>query len=370
MFKPLIGDLFASHATTLVNTVNCVGIMGKGVAQEFKKRYPAMFEDYAERCQQKRVKLGEPYLYPDPSGVSIINFPTKDHWRSPSRLADIEQGLDHFVRCYRDWKVTSVAFPPLGCGNGGLKWEEVGPLMFAKLRGLGIEVEVYAPYGTPKTQLTEHFLGGPRQMELGGQGRRQEKLNPQWVVLMDVLRELGEQPYASPVGRTIFQKICYVATEMGVDTGFHFKKGNYGPFADEVKVALHEFANRNWVQEEQLGQMMALRVSPQYIQDRSRYADVLEKHSRRIAKTVDLFSRIKNTSQAEEVLTVLFASRELKQRQPQKEIEERELLDYILDWKKTWRTDEKKQALMSAIRNLVLLGWMRLSLSESFAESC
>ena len=127
MFKALIGDLFKSPAQTLVNTVNCVGIM-EGVAFEFKKAYPEMFEDYAARCEQKLVRLGEPYLYLDVSGAMIVNFPTKDHWRSTSRLADIERGLDYFLLHAPKWGITSVAFPPLGCGNGGLAWSEVGPL--------------------------------------------------------------------------------------------------------------------------------------------------------------------------------------------------------------------------------------------------
>jgi len=369
MFKALIGDLFASQAQTRVNTVNCVGVMGKGVAQEFKKRYPAMFAEYAERCHANQVRLGEPYLYHDPSGVLIINFPTKGHWRSPARLADIERGLDYFVNHCPEWGVTSAAFPPLGCGNGGLSWEQVGPLMYGKLRHLNIDIEVYAPYGTPKTQLTEEYLAGPSQMELEGKGRRLEKLNPEWVVLVEVLRQLEEQPYANPVGRTIFQKICYVLTELGVETGFKFGKGSYGPFADEVKLALHDFANRNWLQEEPLGQMVALRVGPQYLKDRAKYEDVLKRHERRIAKTVDLFSRIKNTEQAEEVLTVLFASRQLKQAQPHREVAEQELFEFILNWKKTWRTDEKKRAVAGAIRNLVMLGWMRLQFSETLPEA-
>jgi O-acetyl-ADP-ribose deacetylase (regulator of RNase III)/uncharacterized protein YwgA len=368
MFKALIGDLFATQAQTRVNTVNCVGIMGKGVAQEFKKRYPAMFEDYAKRCARKQVQLGEPYLYRDASGILIVNFPTKDHWRSPSRLADIERGLDYFVQRHVEWGVKSVAFPPLGCGNGGLSWEEVGPLIYGKLRRLSIDVEVYAPYGTPKTQLEVEFLGGPSQMELEGKGRKHAKMNPEWVVLMEVLRELEQQPYASPVGRTIFQKICYVVTEMGVQTGFHFDKGSYGPFAEGVKLALHDFANRNWLQEEKLGQMIALRVGPEYEKERPKYEEVLRRHERKIAKTVDLFSRIKNTEQAEEVLTVLFASRQLKAKS-QREIAEQELYDYVLDWKKSWRTEEKKQAVASAIRNLVMLGWMRLQFSESLPDA-
>ena len=157
MFKALIGDLFISKAQTLVNTVNCVGIMGKGVALEFKNRFPVMFEDYVVRCDRKLVKLGEPYLYHGLAGEMIVNFPTKDHWRSPSRLADIEHGLDYFVSHCADWGITSVAFPPLGCGNGGLEWSEVGPLIYAKLHRLPIAIEVYAPYGTPKNELTEEM---------------------------------------------------------------------------------------------------------------------------------------------------------------------------------------------------------------------
>src|SRR5437867_2274946 len=108
MFQALIGDIFASQAKALVNTVNCVGVMGKGVALGFKKRFPAMFEDYLNRCNRKQVKLGEPYLYRGPTGISIINFPTKEHWRSPSRLTDIEAGLGFFVAHAKEWELESV----------------------------------------------------------------------------------------------------------------------------------------------------------------------------------------------------------------------------------------------------------------------
>lgn len=365
MFKALIGNLFSSQAQTLVNTVNCVGIMGKGVALEFKKAYPAMFEDYAARCEREEMRLGEPYLYRDASGTMIVNFPTKGHWRSTSRLADIEKGLDYFAAHAGQWGIRSVAFPPLGCGNGGLEWKEVGPLIYSKLRNADFDIEVYAPYGTPKHELTLEFLGADSQMSLEGKGRRGEKLNPEWTVLVEVVRELGQQPYANPVGRTIFQKIAYVLTEMGVHTGFRFGKGSYGPFSDDIKMALHELANLNWVREEQLGKMTALRVAPQYDKDRTKFSEVIGRHRKRIVKTVDLFSRIKNTEQAEEVMTVLYASRELKRARPGEEVEEQQLYDYILDWKKAWRTEEKQREVANAIRNLVMLGWIKLQFSDS-----
>jgi O-acetyl-ADP-ribose deacetylase (regulator of RNase III)/uncharacterized protein YwgA len=296
MFRALVGNLFDSQAQTLVNTVNCVGVMGKGVAEQFKSRFPAMFEDYKKRADRRAVRLGEPYLYQDRSGVQIINFPTKDHWRSPSRLADVERGLDYLVAHASEWGITSIALPPLGCGNGGLEWSEVGPLIYQKLHRLPIDVECYAPYSTPKQQLTEEFLSAPSQLNLEGKGRKHKPLNPEWVVLVEVLRELEAQPYANPVGRTIFQKISYVLTEMGVPTGFQFGKGSYGPFSDDVKLALHDFANRNWLHEKQLGRMIALRVSPQYAKDRGQFKDHIDRYRKKIDKAVDLFSRIRARS--------------------------------------------------------------------------
>jgi hypothetical protein len=134
-----------------------------------------------------------------------------------------------------------------------------------------------------------------------------------------------------------------------------------------VSRALQVFANRNWVHEALLGRMIALRVGEQYERDRAGLLGPIEHHRKKIDKAVDLFSRIKTTEQAEEVLTVLYASRELKQTRPNQEITEQQLFDYIVEWKKSWRTEEKRLALAGAIRNLMLLGWMRLSPSESLA---
>ncbi len=369
MFKALIGDLFRSRAQTLVNTVNCVGVMGKGVALEFKKRWPDMFEDYKRRCELRQVRLGEPYLYRDTTGLSIINFPTKDHWRSSARIGDIERGLDYLIIHADEWKLSSIAMPPLGCGNGGLEWSEVGPLIYRRLHKLQIDIEVYAPYGTPIAQLADGFLAAPAQMSLVVSGRHAEKLNPNWVALMEVLRELQAQPYATAVGRTIFQKLCYVVTEMGVPTGFDFGKGSYGPFSSEVKSALHEFANRNWLREAPLGPMVALTVGEQYEIDRVKFSDKIEEYDKKIRKAVDLFSRIKSTEQAEEVMTVLFASRQLKKTRGTESISENEIYEYILEWKKAWKTEHKRLAVANAIRNLVMLGWMKVQISENLIEA-
>ena len=364
--KALIGDMFTSRHQTLVNTVNCVGVMGKGIAQIFKKKYPEMFADYAARCVRGEVRLGRPYLYRDLTGVSIVNFPTKSHWRAATRLADVEAGLDYFATHFEDWGITSAAFPPLGCGNGGLEWATVGPLMYSKLSRLGIPVEIYAPYGTLAAQLKPEFLAADQQIEFLVKGRRLEKLRPEWAALVEVIYELQKQPYASSVGRTTFQKICYILTKLGVDTGFNFQRSSYGPFAGEVKDAINVLANNNWITEEQLGKMTALRVGPEYRRAREKLVEELKQLRPKIDKTVDLFSRIKNTDQAEEVATVIYAVQNLKQERPPDEVTEEELFRYILDWKKIWRKNEDKQrSLAEAIRNLEMLGWVKLRFSES-----
>ena len=147
------GDLFESRAQTLVNAVNCVGVMGKGIALEFKRRYPDMFTDYVRRCNDGTVKPGLPYIYKhgwspriSVKGPWILNFPTKRHWRDPARLDDIIAGLDYVRRHCYDWAVTSMAVPALGVGNGGLDWDVVLPVLQEYLARLqGIEVKIFEP---------------------------------------------------------------------------------------------------------------------------------------------------------------------------------------------------------------------------------
>jgi O-acetyl-ADP-ribose deacetylase (regulator of RNase III)/uncharacterized protein YwgA len=366
--RVLIGNLFDSKAQTLVNTVNCVGFMGKGVALEFKKRFSEMFQDYVSRCAGGQVKLGEPYLYKDLYGTSIINFPTKDHWRAVSRIQDIRNGLDILIQNYKKWGITSVAFPPLGCGNGGLEWDAVGPLMYQKLSLLDIPVGIYAPYGTAPEKLTQSFLSkSAANVPDKARSYQKLKLKPEWLVLLEMVRNLQNQPYAKSVGRIIFQKLCYTATEMGLNTGFQFRQGSYGPFSPQIREALTVLANNNLIYETQLGSMTALRIGSEYETIRDKYADVLNKSEYRkmIEKVTDLFMRIKSTEQAEEVSTVLYTIRQLKQKSNRNSISEQDVYNYIIDWKKTWNTESKRAGIASAIRNLGMLRWIKTEYSES-----
>lgn len=139
------GNLFDTDARTLVNAVNCVGVMGKGIAEQFKNRYPLMYADYRRRCREGGVIPGIPYHYQNQSGASIINFPTKLHWQQKSQYDYIERGIDYFVKRYEQWGIESVAFPALGCGLGGLIWTRVRDIMIGGLEKVNIPVEIYTP---------------------------------------------------------------------------------------------------------------------------------------------------------------------------------------------------------------------------------
>lgn len=144
------GNLLDDDAQALVNTVNCVGVMGKGIALAFKSRYPQMFQDYRADCFARRVLPGSvrPWRAADGSGPIIVNVATKAHWREPSQMQWVDDALFKLAALVREQQITSIAVPPLGCGNGGLDWEFVKPFLLWRLgeRSLpGVDVRLYVP---------------------------------------------------------------------------------------------------------------------------------------------------------------------------------------------------------------------------------
>ncbi len=135
-------NILTSQAQTVTNTVNIVGVMGKGLASEMKRRYPDMFKEYAKLCAQHKLKIGQLWLW-QASTQWILNFPTKRHWRNPSKLTYIEAGLKKFVAEYERRGIYEIAFPRLGCGNGNLEWDDVRPLMETYLGKLPIPVYIH-----------------------------------------------------------------------------------------------------------------------------------------------------------------------------------------------------------------------------------
>jgi O-acetyl-ADP-ribose deacetylase (regulator of RNase III) len=142
MLVYLNSSLFDSPAQTLVNTVNTVGVMGKGIAKTFRERYPAMFSEYRELCDSGRLNIGNLHLWKG-DGHWVLNFPTKTNWRLPSKIEYIQRGLQTFVLNYERMGITSASFPPLGCGNGNLNWVDVKPIIEGYLRNISIPIYVH-----------------------------------------------------------------------------------------------------------------------------------------------------------------------------------------------------------------------------------
>lgn len=224
------GNLLAARVEALVNTVNTVGVMGKGIALQFKRAYPAMFKDYAAAARRGDITIGRMHVWQTGQleGPSlVINFPTKRHWRSNSRLTDIEAGLDDLVAVIRRENITSIAVPPLGCGQGGLDWSDVEPLIRTKLAELeDVDIRIYPPAGAPAA--ADMRSAGPTPPMTAGRAALIETIRRYTAVAVE-----GATPIA-------VQKLMYFLQASGENLRLQYARNHYGPYADNLRVVLRE----------------------------------------------------------------------------------------------------------------------------------
>lgn len=225
-FTDAKGNLIKAEVDALVNTVNTVGVMGKGIALQFKNAYPAMFKSYAQACKRDQVRLGEMWVF-DAGQLThprwIVNFPTKGHWRSKSRMRDIQAGLEDLRRVIKELGISSIALPPLGCGNGGLDWEEVRPLIEQELQGLDTEVLLYAPTATPSAAQMPIATDRPT-------------LTPGKAALVAAANRYDAFGFGTSLIE--IQKLMYFLQEAGEPLRLHYEAKLYGPYADNLRHVL------------------------------------------------------------------------------------------------------------------------------------
>jgi len=223
------GNLLKADAEALVNTVNCVGVMGKGIALQFKQAYPEMAKAYADACKREEVQPGRMHVWDSQllrGPRYIINFPTKRHWRGKSRMEDIDAGLVALVETIRKHQIESVAVPPLGCGFGGLSWGEVKPRIeraFAELPD--VRVLVFEPKGAPETDKRVIRTKRPN-------------LTPARALFIAAIDRYAELAYA--VTQLEIQKLAYFLQEAGEPLRLRVVKGTYGPYADNLNKVLEQ----------------------------------------------------------------------------------------------------------------------------------
>jgi O-acetyl-ADP-ribose deacetylase (regulator of RNase III) len=220
------GDLFHAGTDALVNTVNCVGIMGRGVALQFKKAYPLNFREYEAACKAGEVQPGRMFVHETGkfSPRYIINFPTKRHWKGKSRIEDIESGLVALAQQVRERGIKSIAIPPLGAGLGGLDWKLVLPRIKAALRDVpDLDVVIYEPKGAPevvKSKAVPNMTEGRASLVILMQQYLKGLLDP-FVTLIEA------------------QKLMYFMQLAGQPLNLDFEKGHYGPYAKKLSHVLH-----------------------------------------------------------------------------------------------------------------------------------
>ena len=227
MINPTTGDIFTADAQALVNTVNCVGVMGRGLALQFKKAFPDNFAAYKTACDRKQVQPGEMFVFETGAITNpkyIINFPTKRHWRDKSRMEDIDSGLLALVQEIRQRQIRSIAIPPLGSNLGGLQWSDVRPRIVAALRDLpNLQVILFEPSGPPES------------VKL----RNAPDMTPARAILIMLMnRYLGGfmDPFVSLLE---IHKLMYFMQEAGEPLGLRYEKALYGPYAENLRHLLH-----------------------------------------------------------------------------------------------------------------------------------
>jgi len=224
------GDILREDAEALVNTVNCVGVMGRGIALQFKKAFPKNFKAYSAACKKDEVEPGRMFVFETGQLTNpryIINFPTKRHWRGKSRMEDIEAGLADLVDTLRQYDIRSVAIPPLGSGLGGLEWVEVKPRIEDYLASLeDVQVMVYEPKGAPATDRMVHNRDVPRMT--AGRAALVELMDRYLRGLLDPFVTLLE-----------VHKLMYFMQEAGEQLRLNYRQAPYGPYAENLRHVLN-----------------------------------------------------------------------------------------------------------------------------------
>ncbi len=229
MIEEKKGDLFQEDVEALVNSVNCVGVMGRGIALQFKKAFPGNFKAYAQACKRGEVQPGRMFVYDLGQMTNpryIINFPTKRHWRAKSRIEDVEAGLEALVTEIRERDIRSIAIPPLGTNLGGLGWEDVRPRIKEALSEVeNLEVRLFMPGAGPADDRPNPSTKSPNM----SRGRAA------LMCLMDLYERALLDPFVTLLE---IHKLMYFMQEAGENLRLKFQKGYYGPYAENLRHVL------------------------------------------------------------------------------------------------------------------------------------
>ena len=322
------GDILREDVEAIVNTVNCVGIMGRGLALQFKNKFPQNFKEYQLACKNKEVQLGKMFVHQTGQLINpkyIINFPTKGHWKQNSKIEDISNGLDDLITIIEKYSIKSIAIPPLGSGLGGLDWKMVKKLIEKKLKNINCTVILFEPLEQKiEKSITKeiHKMTAGRAALIGLMDRYLQGLMDPFISLIEV------------------HKLMYFMQESGEELRLKYKKAQFGPYADNLRHVLNTIEGHFISGYEDGGDAPTkqLKLIPKAVEDAKNYLTNKKNTNEnfvKVAKLVDGFEtpfglellstvhwvvKNENASNLEEVISKIYNWNERKKQFSEKQI--------------------------------------------------
>ena len=340
------GDLLQADAEALVNTVNCVGIMGRGVALQFRKAFPDNYKIYKAICERNELRPGKMLIF-DLNRFQnprfIINFPTKRHWKGKSRIEDIKDGLDALVEEVQQREIRSIAIPPLGCGLGGLNWNDVRSMIEEAFAALpNVKVQIYAPMGAPTAETMAKTAKVPNMTV--GRAALLALMRRYLVAVMDPAVTLLE-----------IHKLMYFMQEAGEPLKLNYNKGTYGPYSENLRHVLSliegHFINGYGDAEDKPGKQIELKI--QAAEQAEGFLQAYPETQARFNRVVNLIEGFETPYGMELLATVHWIARQ------ELETELPNIVKKVYDWSERKRMFSEAH-IQLAWKLLQEKGWLKL----------
>lgn len=347
------GDILKENVEAIVNTVNCVGVMGRGIALQFKKAFPENFKSYAAVCKKKELQPGSMFVFEPKQLINpkyIINFPTKRHWRGKSRLEDIESGLSALVEEIRTRQIKSIAIPPLGAGLGGLPWIEVKKRILGAFSDLSIvDVVIFEPSEATADQRSNKSSSVPKMT--AGRAALIELMNRYLRGLLDPSITLLE-----------LHKLMYFMQHVGEPLKLNYVKGPYGPYAKNLRHVLSSieghlvsgYADGGDAPDKQLS------LVPGALTDAQKFLESVQDTQEHLEKVTDLVDGFESSFGLELLSTVHW----LLERTQVQSLDT--LVNHVYGWNNRKKQFSRRQIKL-AVDVLSTKGWCRTLLGDSSA---
>lgn len=338
---PANGDLLEQKVDAIVNTVNTVGVMGKGIALQFKRRWPDNFRAYERACKAGDVEVGKMFIF-DCGGLVtpkyIINFPTKKHWKGNSKIEFIQDGLKDLVQQVRRLQIKSIAMPPLGCGNGGLDWAEVKPLIIKAFEQMpDVEVRLFAPSNERRQIAAE---ATPPKMTAGR------------AAVVSVLSMYQRLQYA--LTQIEVQKLMYFLTVSGEPLNLKFSQNKFGPYASELNHVLLKMEGAYITGLGDLDSPSEIQVRPEAVEVARAFLEQLgSETTQRVERISSLIEGYETPFGMELLATVHWAAAKIGPT-----ANEQTVLAYVQSWNERKRKLMTEHLVARAYNRLATSGWL------------